>query len=434
MSKNQTLSPIQKFINAESFSGILLFSATIIALLFSNLPFYELYESIWNYKLGFKIESFELVKPLILWINDGLMAIFFFLIGLEIKREILIGELNSIKKASLPFFAAIGGMIVPLVLYIVVNQNPETEGGWGISMATDIAFTLAILKLLGNKVPLGLKIFLTAFAIIDDLGAVLIIALFYTQEIGWDLLLYSAILLTILYLLSYLKIHSKFLLLSFGFVVWLLFLKAGVHPTIAGILLALAIPVRQKINEYKYVEELKAITSRIVDESNTSNLPTLTEKQIEDIDNLEDLTNSVQSPLQQLEHRLHHWVAYLIMPVFALANAGVHFGSNIQLDWNLVSTIIVSLFIGKTLGVFIFSYLSVRFKLATLPENINFKLILGTAVLSGLGFTMSLFIGGLAFHDNFTYLSSAKVGIIIASLLSGIVGYIIIRKEIKVKA
>ncbi len=434
MSKNQTLSPIQKFINAESFSGILLFSATIIALLFSNLPFYELYESIWNYKLGFKIESFELVKPLILWINDGLMAIFFFLIGLEIKREILIGELNSIKKASLPFFAAIGGMIVPLVLYIVVNQNPETEGGWGISMATDIAFTLAILKLLGNKVPLGLKIFLTAFAIIDDLGAVLIIALFYTQEIGWDLLLYSAILLTILYVLSYLKIHSKFLLLSFGFVVWLLFLKAGVHPTIAGILLALAIPVRQKINEYKYVEELKAITSRIVDESNTSNLPTLTEKQIEDIDNLEDLTNSVQSPLQQLEHRLHHWVAYLIMPVFALANAGVHFGSNIQLDWNLVSTIIVSLFIGKTLGVFIFSYLSVRFKLATLPENINFKLILGTAVLSGLGFTMSLFIGGLAFHDNFTYLSSAKVGIIIASLLSGIVGYIIIRKEIKVKA
>jgi NhaA family Na+:H+ antiporter len=434
MSKNETLSPIQKFINAESFSGILLFSTTIIALLFSNLPFHELYESIWNYKVGFKSEHFELVKPLILWINDGLMAIFFFLIGLEIKREILIGELNSIKKASLPFFAAIGGMIVPLVLYIVVNQNPETEGGWGISMATDIAFTLAILKLLGNRVPLGLKIFLTAFAIIDDLGAVLIIALFYTQEIGWDLLLYSAALLATLYTLSYLKIHSKFLLLTFGFMIWLLFLKAGVHPTIAGILLALAIPVRQKINEYKYVEELKAITSRIVDESNTSNLPTLTEKQIEDIDNLEDLTNSVQSPLQQLEHRLHHWVAYLIMPVFALANAGVHFGSNMQIDWDLVSTIIVSLFVGKTLGVFLFSYLSVRFKLASLPENINFKLIFGTAVLSGLGFTMSLFIGGLAFHDNFTYLSSAKVGIIIASLLSGIVGYIIIRKEIKLKA
>lgn len=431
MSKNQTLSPIQKFINAESFSGILLFAATIIALIFSNLPFHELYESIWNYKIGFKSEHFELVKPLILWINDGLMAVFFFLIGLEIKREILIGELNTIKKASLPFFAAVGGMIVPLAIYLIVNQNPETEGGWGISMATDIAFTLAILKLLGNKVPLGLKIFLTAFAIIDDLGAVLVIALFYTQEIGWLLLLYASGLLAILYALSYLKIHSKFLLLIFGFIVWLLFLKAGVHPTIAGILLALAVPIQQKINEHKYVEELKEITNRIVDSTNTNQLPTLTEKQIEEIDNLEDLTNKVQSPLQQLEHRMHHWVAYLIMPVFALANAGVHFGSDMQMDWDLVSTIVVSLFLGKTIGVFLFSYLSVRYKLASLPENINFKLIFGTAVLSGLGFTMSLFIGGLAFYDNFMYLSSAKVGIIIASLLSGILGYIIISREIK---
>lgn len=433
MSKTKALSPIQKFINAESFSGILLFSATIIALAFSNLPFHEMYEMIWNYKIGFKSEHFELVKPLILWINDGLMAIFFFLIGLEIKREILIGELNSIKKASLPFFAAIGGMIIPFALYLMINQNPETEGGWGISMATDIAFTLAILKLLGNRVPLGLKIFLTAFAIIDDLGAVLIIALFYTQEIGWNLLMYSAILLIILYILSYLKIHSKFLLLLFGFAIWLLFLKAGVHPTIAGILLALAVPIQQKINEYKYVEELKEITDKIIEEENTNKLPTLTDSQIEEIDNLEDLTNKVQSPLQQLEHRLHTWVAYLIMPVFALANAGVHFGSDMSLDWSLVTTVVVSLFAGKTIGVFLFSYLSVKLKWASLPENINFKLIFGTAILSGLGFTMSLFIGGLAFYDNFTYLSSAKIGIIIASLLSGIVGYVVINSGIKEK-
>ncbi len=431
MRAKKYLSPIQKFIKTESLSGILLFITAILALVFSNLPFHESFSSIWNYEIGIESKNFTLVKPIILWVNDGLMTVFFFLIGLEIKREILLGELNSLKKATLPIFAAIGGMVIPLMLYLLINQNPNTEHGWGISMATDIAFSLAILKLFGKRVPLGLKIFLTAFAIIDDLGAVLVIALFYTQEIGWILLLYAGVLLMILYTLSYFKIHNKFLLLLFGCIIWFLFLKAGVHPTLAGILLAFAVPIRQRINEYKYAERLKEISEKIVDSGHTNKLPLLTKEQIENIDNLEDLTNKVQSPIQQLEHRLHGWVAFLIMPVFALANAGVHFSPDLSIDLSLVFTISMSLFFGKTLGVFLFSYLSVKAKIASLPENINFKLILGVAVLSGVGFTMSLFIGRLAFYEDLVYLNSAKIGIILGSVFSGVVGVIIIKQGLK---
>lgn len=431
MKEKPLISPIQKFINAESFSGVLLFTATIIALILSNLPFHESYDFIWQYKIGIKSEHFELVKPLILWINDGLMAIFFFLIGLEIKREILIGELNSLKKASLPIFAAFGGMIIPMLMFLIVNQNPEVTNGWGISMATDIAFTLAFLSLLGKRVPLGLKIFLTAFAIIDDLGAVLVIALFYTQEIAWVLLLYAGVLLIVLYALSYFRIHNKYLLFIFGSAIWLLFLKSGIHPTIAGILLAFAVPVRQKINEFKYAEKLNEIIDRLLKSTNTNKLPILTKNQIEEIDNLEDWTNKVQSPLQQLEHRLHSWVAFLIMPIFALANAGVNFGNDESIDLPLVITVAMSLFFGKTIGVFLFSYLSVKMKLAALPENVNFKLIMGVAILSGVGFTMSLFIAGLAFPEDIVYLSSAKIGIFVGSLISGIIGFLVLKQGIK---
>lgn len=433
MNKIKFLSPIQKFIRAESLSGILLFGAAILALVVSNLPVYEFYDNLINYNIGIKSEHFELVKPLILWVNDGLMAIFFFLIGLEIKREIVVGELNSIKKASLPVFAAIGGMLVPILLFVLINKNPETSHGWGISMATDIAFSLAILKLLGKHVPLGLKIFLTAFAIIDDLGAVLVIALFYTSEINWILLLYAGILLAVLYLLAFLKIHNRFLLLIFGAIIWLLFLKSGIHPTIAGILTAFAVPIRQRINEYEYSEKLCQITEKLTVSANTNKLPILSKNQIEEIDHLEDLTDKVQSPLQQIEHRLHKWVAYLIMPVFAFTNAGVHFSNEMPIDMPLIMTIIISLFFGKTIGVFLFSFVSIKLKISQLSENINLKLILGASVLSGVGFTMSLFIGNLAFYGEILLINSAKIGIISGSLLSGIIGFIIIKLGLKQK-
>lgn len=424
-------SPIQKFIKAESFSGILLFIVTIMALVWSNSGLASFYDSIWQYEIGFKSENFKLVKPLILWINDGLMAIFFFLIGLEIKREILIGELDSFKKASLPIFAAIGGMIIPLSLYLILNTNPETSGGWGISMATDIAFTLAILKLLGKFLPLSIKIFLTAFAIIDDIGAVLVIAIFYTGDISWNLLLYAGILLAIVYALSYLNYFSKFVLLVSSIVIWVLFLKAGVHPTLAGILVAFAVPLRQKINESTYIEKLKKEVDKLSKAGNRNKLPVLTKEQIEAIDNLEVWTDKVQSPLQQLEHRLHYWVAYLIMPVFALSNAGIKLSADTSLDTSLIVTIAVSLFVGKTIGVSLFSFLSVKLNIASLPDKVNFKHIIGVAILSGVGFTMSLFIGGLAFAENEMYLNSAKIGIIAGSLVSGIIGYLVLKRAIK---
>jgi NhaA family Na+:H+ antiporter len=426
MVKKVLLTPFQKFVKIESLSGILLFGATLLALILANSPLAERFHSVWQYKLGVSTSDFELIKPLILWINDGLMAIFFFLIGLEIKRELLIGELNSAKKASLPLFAAIGGMAVPVLLFLVLNKNPESSNAWGIPMATDIAFSLAILRLLGKRVPLGLKIFLTAFAIVDDLGAVLVIAVFYSESIQWSLIGIALVLLAILFFLSYRRIHAKALILAFGIVIWYLFLKAGIHPTIAGVLLAFTVPIRQRISTDTYYEKLCEIVDDIKDVGNVK-APLLTKGQIEGIDDLEDWTEKVQSPLQQLEHRLHKWVAYLIMPVFALSNAGVSFSGEAKLDTFLGGAIVVSLVAGKLLGITFFSWLGIKLKLAELPEEVNFMQIVGTALLAGVGFTMSIFVANLAFFENELLLDSAKAGILVGSLLAGVSGYLVLR-------
>ncbi len=418
--------PFQKFVKIESFSGILLFSATIIALIWANSPLSYIYESLWQYEIGISLQSFELSKPLILWINDGLMAIFFFLIGLEIKRELLIGELNSLRKATFPIFAAIGGMLIPITLYIILNRNPEASHGWGIPMATDIAFSLAILKLLGNRVPLSLKVFLTAFAIVDDIGAVLVIAIFYSSGIKWLLLAVALLLLLFLFFLSYRKIHVKYVILIFGIAIWILFLKAGIHPTVAGVLLAFTIPIRQRIDVRTYSKKLYSIVDDIkLSTENESHI--LSKEQIEKIDHLEDWTNKVQSPLQLLEHRLHNWVAYFIMPVFALSNAGVAFGKNMNLDYSIVFTIAICLFAGSFIGVTLMTFIGVKLKLTELPKDINYKQILGVAFLGGVGFTMSIFIANLAFVGNDTFIDSAKVGILFGSFISGLTGYIVLR-------
>lgn len=419
------ISPFQKFVKIESLSGMLLFGATLFALVWANSPFADSYQALWQYKVGFNTEGFELYKPLILWVNDGLMAIFFFLIGLEIKRELLIGELNSARKAAFPFFAALGGILVPVGLFLLLNKNIETQDGWGIPMATDIAFTLAILKLLGNRIPLSLKVFLTAFAIVDDLGAVLVIAIFYSSNLSWTLLLYAFILLAVLFVLSYLKIYSKYLILGFGIIVWLLFLKAGIHPTIAGVLLAFAVPIRQKIDITTFTNKLEGIVEDIKSAAD-NDVPILTKEQINEIDNLEDWSCKVQSPLQHLEHRLHNWVAYFIMPIFALANAGVAFAAANDIEWSLVSNISLSLFVGKGIGITLFALLSIKLKMAELPEGINFKQITGVAALAGVGFTMSIFIANLAFAESIVHIDSAKIGIIVGSLISAIVGFLLL--------
>ncbi|XCF06582.1 Na+/H+ antiporter NhaA [Tamlana crocina] len=426
MVKKLILSPIQKFINIESFSGTLLLFATILALIWANSPFSESYQSLWQYKFGFTSQNFELNKPLILWINDGLMAIFFFLIGLEIKREFLIGELNSLKKLAFPLYGALGGIIMPVLLFFILNKTPETQQGWGISMATDIAFSLALLKALGNRVPLSLKIFLTAFAIVDDLGAVLVIAIFYSSNIQATMLFVAFILLAVLYFLSYRGYFSKFVMVFLGIIIWTLFLKSGIHPTLAGILLAFSVPIRQRIKTPQFIDNLVNITNNIKAASILEK-PILSKEQIREIDNLEDWTNKYQSPLQHLEHNLHDWVAYFIIPIFALANAGVAINTNMNIEINLVTNIAICLVLGKSIGISAIVFLAKKLKLIEIPSDISNQQIIGVSFLAGIGFTMAIFIASLAFMESPKYIDSAKIGILIGSVIAAIIGYLVLR-------
>lgn len=426
MTKEKILSPFQKFVQLQSSSGILLLATTIIALVWANSAFADSYQGFWHYEIGFVSDSFELKKPLLLWVNDGLMAIFFFLIGLEIKREFMIGELNSAKKIMFPLIGAIGGVAIPVLIYVVLNENPETLKGWGIPMATDIAFSLAIIKVLGDRVPLSLKVFLTAFAIVDDLAAVLVIAIFYSGSLNFILLGSALGLLTIIYFMTYKGFYSEMLIIVAGFVVWLLFLKAGLHPTLAGILMAFAVPVRQKISTVEFTNQLESIVgnikaTRIVEK------PVLSAEQLELIDDLEDWAEKYQSPLQHFEHALHDWVAYLIIPLFALANAGVAFSSDVGLETVLVVNIIICLVLGKSIGISFVVFLARKLKIIEVPSDITNKQIIGVSFLAGIGFTMAIFIAGLAFSDSPEYIDSAKIGILIGSLLSAIIGFVILR-------
>jgi NhaA family Na+:H+ antiporter len=420
------VTPFQKLFKIQSFSGILLFAATAIALIWANSPVGETYQSFWQYKIGITSESFELTKSLKLWVNDGLMAIFFFLIGLEIKRELLIGELNTVKKAAFPVFGAIGGMLFPITFFIILNNNPETSHGWGIPVATDIAFTLAILSLVGKRVPIGLKVFLTAYAIIDDLGAVMIIAIFYSTGIKWALLIIALGIVAFLLALSSQRIYNKYIFGIGGIIVWLLFLKSGIHPTVAGVLMAFTIPIRQKIGVGKFTRIICDIMATFQVKEDKKG-PVLTNHQIEQLDELEEWTGKVQSPLQHLEHKLHYWVSYLIMPVFALANAGVSFGGNTGLDPVLSTNIALALVLGNFFGVGIMAFLSIKLKIAELPANVNGFQMVGMSFLAGVGFTMAIFIANLAYPESMANLDSSIIGILIGSFISGIIGFTILK-------
>lgn len=428
MIKEKLLSPFQKFVQLQSASGILLLATTIIALVWANSPLSDSYQAFWQYELGFVSENFDLTKPLILWVNDGLMAIFFFLIGLEIKREFSIGELNSPRKVMFPMMGALGGIALPVILYIVLNDNPDTLKGWGIPMATDIAFSLAIIKVLGNRIPLSLKLFLTAFAIVDDLGAVLVIAIFYSSELNFILLGSALALLALIYFLSYRGYYSEMFIIISGFVVWLLFLKGGIHPTLAGILMAFAVPVRQKISTHEFTDQLEAIVKNIK-QTRVLQKPVLSPEQLELIDDLDDWAEKYQSPLQNFEHALHDWVAYLIIPIFALANAGVAFTGGDGLETALVINLMVCLILGKSIGISFTIFLAKKFKIIKVPEDITPRHILGVSFLAGIGFTMAIFIAGLAFGSHPEYIDSAKIGILLGSLISAIIGFVVLRVD-----
>jgi len=425
--KSASFFRISQFIKQETLGGILLILATIIAVIWANSSFYEGY----NYMLHgvkFGISHADFNMSLHHWVNDGLMALFFFTIGLEIKREVMGGELSSVKKAALPVMAAIGGMLIPAFIYILFTaNNPDYSLGWGIPMATDIAFALGILALLGSRVNINLKIFLTALAIADDLGAILVIAIFYTDTINYLQIGIAFAAIIILIAGNRMGIRSTFFYGFIGLIgVWLAFIFSGIHATIAGVLIALTIPAKAKISETEFVSTLSKLVSQFGKEKiNDSKL--LTKEQAHLIGKIEMLSNDAHTPLQRLEHILHPISAFIVIPVFALFNAGVRIEGNIvTMIFHPVSLgIIAGLVLGKFLGISIFSHLIVKMKVAVLPEGVNFRDIYGVALLAGIGFTMSIFISDLAFSDQ-QLVQVAKVGIFTASIIAAVLGVIIL--------
>lgn len=383
-----SLKLLREFTKLESAGGIILLFFAILALVLNNSPFYHYYEMFLDAPFAIQIGRFSLAKPVLMWINDGLMALFFLLVGLEIKREILQGELNSVAKILLPGIAALGGMLLPALIYAIFNRhNPAYLQGWAIPTATDIAFALGLLALLGNKVPAALKVFLTALAILDDLGAIIIIAVFYTAELSWLALGFGGVCLALLFLLNRLGITRLTPYCVIGFILWVCVLKSGVHATLAGVILALAIPIS-------------------------------------------DRKNQKSSPLCKLEHNLHPWIAYGVLPLFAFANAGINFkGSSFAMLVHPIPLgITFGLLLGKQLGVFGACWLAVKAKIAKLPDGTNWKQLYGIAALCGIGFTMSLFIGTLAFDEaaNLNYTRLVRIGVFSGSILSGFCGYLIL--------
>lgn len=426
--------PIQEFLHQQASGGILLIIATVIALVWANSPFSESYHHLWHTYVKIDVGGVGLNYSLHHWINDGLMVIFFFVVGLEIKRELLVGELSSVKKAALPIAAALGGMIFPALIYTVFNLGSESASGWGIPMATDIAFVVGILALLGNRVPLALKIFILALAIVDDLGAVLVIAIFYTSNISLTSLMIAGGLIVLLIAMNRLGVRNLLVYTFVGIALWLAFLKSGVHATVAGVLLAFTIPVSSRINTMKFKKETESLIKEFDNAGEHGEDVLTNSERLSIVDQIENNCEKILTPLQRFEHGLHPWVSFFIMPVFALANAGVTIGSGLSsaLTHPVSIGIILGLFIGKQIGIFGFSYLAVKLKLASEPEGVSWKKIYAASVLAGIGFTMSLFIANLAFNSP-ELLNISKVGILTGSLLSGIVGFIILKSALSKK-
>lgn len=422
------LQPFQEFMHNAASGGILLIICTVIALVWANSPFSEYYFNLWHTYLSISISAFALEYSLHHWINDGLMAIFFFVVGLEIKREFLVGELSTAKQAALPVAGALGGMLVPAGVYALFNAGAEGASGWGIPMATDIAFVIGLLALLGNRVPLGLKVFVTALAIADDIGAVMVIAIFYTTDISFTALIIGFGFLALLAVVNFLGVRNLLVYTILGILVWLAFLKSGVHATVAGVLVAFAIPASSRINTRFFLDEGKRLLEKF-DAAGEEGPNVLTNEPRQGIvQTLEANCEKIMTPLQRFEHGLHPWVTFFIMPVFALANAGVELTGNIAdfLTHNISLGIIGGLFFGKQLGIFAFSWLAVKLKFAALPARVNWTKMYGAGILAGIGFTMSLFIANLAFID-IDLLNISKVGILTASLISGIAGFVVLK-------
>lgn len=422
----------QEFTSNTSSSGIILIICTLIAMIWANSPWWESYFELWNTHFKVGIGDFMLDKSLHHWINDLLMVVFFFLVGLEIKREVLIGELSTVRKAMLPIAGALGGIIVPAGIYAAFNFGGEGMHGWAIPMATDIAFALGVLYMLGDKVPNSLRVFLAALAIVDDIAAVIVIAIFYTSSINLFYLLISLLFVFVMVVGNRLKIISPLFYLGLGGIVWFAMLKSGVHATIAGVLTAFTIPSYALLDKQKFVDNTEGLWGKFKSKLFHKDTDFLTEYESDALYNMDLLSKKVQPLLLRLERGIDEYVAFGIMPLFALSNAGIHFG-----DFYLGALInpvtvgvFVGLFVGKQIGVSAFVWVANKFGIISLQKDIPFKQYYYVSILTGIGFTMSLFISALSFGNGAPQEMYSKTGILLASVFSGALGYILLRRSL----
>jgi Na+:H+ antiporter, NhaA family len=413
--------PVQQFIHTQGVSSAFLLAAAVIALVWANSPWSASYDHIWHIEV--RLSGLQL--PAHAWINDFMMALFFFLVGMEVKQEIVHGELADMRRAALPVFAGLGGMIVPAVIFALLNHGKLGAHGWGVPMATDIAFSLGVLAMV-KGVPAELKVFLLSLAIADDIGAIAVIAFFYTGSLHLDQLFIGALLLTVILLCRRLGVDRQIIYAVLGFAFWLAILRSGLHATIAGVILGMLVPVRARVPLDTF-GELSTVTLQEFRKAYASGDTALANRHLGAMEYL--IANS-ESPADRITRKLHDWIAFLVLPLFALANAGVTFSLSAWqslLHSSVAWGVLLGLFAGKPVGVFSACWLAVKLKIAQLPESVRWNHIVGVGALSGIGFTVSLFIAALAFNDS-TLLDAAKTAILCASLLAGVLGYLLLSR------
>ncbi len=413
--------------------GMVLMIVAVLAMVVANSPWADAYHAFWSHPVSLQVGSFNLFshhgEPLTLmaFINDALMAVFFFSVGLEIKREVLVGELSSLRQALLPIIAAVGGMLIPVLLYFALTAGTSAADGLAIPMATDIAFSLGVLSLFGKRVPLSLKIFLTAFAVVDDIGGILVIAFGYTSHLDAAYLLGALGVLLLLAVANRMRVMSRTFYCWAGIVVWYLFLQSGVHATIAGVLVAFTIPSIPCLNVKKYIARIRENVAEFPHFDKSSIL--LTPNQIDILKSIESASDRVISPLQFMEDRMHGMVNYLIMPLFAFANAGITLsGAEGAIAGPVTYAIVIGLVLGKSVGIYLFTWLAVRSRVTALPQGMNWQNVAGVSLLGGIGFTVSLFIANLSFGEtDEVLLNQAKLGVLVGTVLAGVLGYVVLR-------
>jgi NhaA family Na+:H+ antiporter len=427
---NRLLGPFAEFFRTEAAGGVVLIGCAAAALVWANSTLAPFYAVLWATPVAVAVGPLAFTEPLLFWVNDGLMAVFFLLVGLEIKREVLTGELASPRKAALPLAAAVGGMVVPAVLYAALNAGGPGAPGWAIPMATDIAFSLGVLALLGSRAPLALRVFLTALAIADDLGAVVVIALFYGHGAHVGALAAAASVFAGLLAMNRAGVRAVWPYLIGGVVLWSAVLLSGVHATVAGVLLALAVPSRRRTDAVGFLREARHYLARY-GEGFAPPRADPTSEQLDAVHALEAACEGVQTPLRRLEHALHRPVAFGILPLFALANAGVPVGGDLGalLGSPVALGVVLGLVVGKPVGVFALAWLAVRVGLADRPDGVSWRHLLGVAALCGIGFTMSIFVATLAFPGDPVLLDAAKLGVLLGSFLSGVVGWALLARS-----